>query len=541
MQKISFVSVKKRIEMQHVQLPNNAINVMDFGAEGDGITDDSKAIEDAITALHHSNKKILYFPKGVYVVGSKISFNKGGFSVVGASADSVILKGKGGIQIFHIRVKDSLRIENIQFDGSDVKVAPIKILGSPRQGKVTIKHDIFRGAHSIDIFLAGAADTKIVGNLFRDTGKGTGIYMIRGCNNIHILDNKFLYIFRGVYIVGKISNSDKKLPANTNIYFENNYMDLGWYMLPSRAMGEGKDVIYTKNIIFDSDANFKNLGKGNNVRILQPLYAGSVSSAESKQFKDLQANFLNVRKHDLIRVGNEEALIDSVLNKHTLKIEKWLNKRTLSSEEAPKARKRYRIYRINMAKIRSNTKHKIKVWKFYNFRGNEFTPTDGWKYEVLIPHPGYPFFATVNDSNFTIINNIFKRGWSDQISFGGNNALIKNNLVEDGQDMGITLLGSGDKVVDNTIIHQRTGISFFCSNSTFSHNKVIDCQWATDYYAKPRAYITVTGENNVIKDNIFKRNRVRFKPDIHSIIVGKKIKHVNTLNNRISGVKSAKK
>ena len=47
---------------------NNLLNVKDHGAKGDGITDDTKAIQDVINMAN--DKEIVYIPSGVYMVSS---------------------------------------------------------------------------------------------------------------------------------------------------------------------------------------------------------------------------------------------------------------------------------------------------------------------------------------------------------------------------------------------------------------------------------------------------------------------------------------
>ena len=66
--------------------PEYQINVMDFGAVGDGITNDQSAIMDAISALNGQLGSV-YFPEGEYLLEEPISLT-----------DSCILKGAGSEQ-----------------------------------------------------------------------------------------------------------------------------------------------------------------------------------------------------------------------------------------------------------------------------------------------------------------------------------------------------------------------------------------------------------------------------------------------------------
>lgn len=89
--------------------PNSVIN---FGATGNGITDDTKAIQSAL-----NNNKIIYFPKGTYLVSSLII---GDNKKILTDGYSVILK-----QDNHSIGKQIIRIE-----GSNVSLAPLTCIGN---------------------------------------------------------------------------------------------------------------------------------------------------------------------------------------------------------------------------------------------------------------------------------------------------------------------------------------------------------------------------------------------------------------------------
>ena len=62
------------------------INVLDYGAVGDGATDDTVAIQAAMDAASDGNA--LFFPKGRYVVSSTLNCTREHFRLFGESAPS---------------------------------------------------------------------------------------------------------------------------------------------------------------------------------------------------------------------------------------------------------------------------------------------------------------------------------------------------------------------------------------------------------------------------------------------------------------------
>lgn len=70
------------------------VSVKDFGAVGDGVTDDRAAIQAAIDAVYAQGGGVVYVPAGIYLIASRSSgYNtvvaKSGVSVIGAGAETI--------------------------------------------------------------------------------------------------------------------------------------------------------------------------------------------------------------------------------------------------------------------------------------------------------------------------------------------------------------------------------------------------------------------------------------------------------------------
>lgn len=79
-------------------LLKSTFNVREFGAKGDGSTDDTAAIQAAINALEMGSGGILYFPFGNYIVSSTLNINYGfGYGQVSIYGNNsqIYFKGAG--------------------------------------------------------------------------------------------------------------------------------------------------------------------------------------------------------------------------------------------------------------------------------------------------------------------------------------------------------------------------------------------------------------------------------------------------------------
>ena len=110
----------------------NVFNVMDFGAKGDGASDDTAAIQTAInaassTGVDGGGSAILFFPPGDYRISDTLT-SVGGISIQGSGTrDGTSLRyaGTNGKDMFHfvapspIDVASWIHIADIQFHGTN--------------------------------------------------------------------------------------------------------------------------------------------------------------------------------------------------------------------------------------------------------------------------------------------------------------------------------------------------------------------------------------------------------------------------------------
>lgn len=96
---------------------NIPVNVKDYGALGDGSTNDTVAIAAAATALPSTNA-VLYFPAGTYVTDTVAITGKTGLTVYGDGNGTSTLKNRTGGVVITVATSSGVTIRNLTFDGN---------------------------------------------------------------------------------------------------------------------------------------------------------------------------------------------------------------------------------------------------------------------------------------------------------------------------------------------------------------------------------------------------------------------------------------
>jgi parallel beta-helix repeat protein len=484
-----------------------AFNVKDYGAVGDGVTQDITAIRATITAAPEGST--IFFPAGTYRINglipsnakSNLTFQGAGMfvsTITTTTAGLALLQPQGGFAI-------NLTIQDLGFDPQGTSAA-ISLHGSYNKGHTRISRCRFwRATPGVD--LTGMSDVVIEDSLFHSpgTGTGAGVSAHNGGSLLRILRNQFLYLFDALLL--------NTIPDNTSIHtvtIANNLFDGGWYTQVAGVSGSGGTVSYATTGLTDTSKTFTGIDQYSTVRAMPTLRTGTATVA-GVQLTDAAATFTtgDVRAGQLVRMGASFGIVDSVADTHILTVEEWLSDAD-RQPLPPAASGAYTLYDVYLGKIASASGTTLTLYeRWHNLNGTTVLPTNGTRYEFALKKPNYPYHATPDVTNVTVSNNSFKRGWSDQISVHASNHRIVANQVSDGQDMGITLeFGAGNTVEGNTVRHQGACniVVENSNNNTIRDNQASDAYWiqtGTDYAAN--ICVQNTSSYNVVKGNVLRR------------------------------------
>lgn len=91
----NFTSAGYKSGKQKIPTYKKTVNVKKFGAQGDGVTDDTEAVKKAIDACKAFTT--LYFPEGKYILSTDLKISINNFSITGAGQDKTTLFFKYGL------------------------------------------------------------------------------------------------------------------------------------------------------------------------------------------------------------------------------------------------------------------------------------------------------------------------------------------------------------------------------------------------------------------------------------------------------------
>jgi hypothetical protein len=184
---------------------DGTINVLHYGAAGDGVTDDSAAIGDAIDAMVDGST--LFFPKGTYLIGSVFTKTITGLYNVKIVGENAIIKfsidQNSQVFLFNFVNCDNVEVCGTAWDG-DAFVASGISFDTCRN--VNVHHNSF------EKFWNGNAPG--IGPLY----DGMGVFAEK-CNQVNVSNNSFYRINRGIAF-DESSTVSTTVVIDSNTFYE---------------------------------------------------------------------------------------------------------------------------------------------------------------------------------------------------------------------------------------------------------------------------------------------------------------------------------
>jgi hypothetical protein len=178
--------------------PGNQINVLDLGATGNGVTDDTEALEKALAAVQPGQS--IYFPKGTYRISRPLLLKTAQVSVVGESEGKSTLLFDNSLD-YHKKYGKRVGMLNLYADGLSVKGLTFdqNYRGSKRDRKSTALISCIQGGGAYLGKTRSLSRIEISYCRFYDFfGDAVGFFAA-GANNLHVHHNSFV----SSYIVQK--------------------------------------------------------------------------------------------------------------------------------------------------------------------------------------------------------------------------------------------------------------------------------------------------------------------------------------------------
>lgn len=236
------------------------LDVRAFGAVGDGVTDDTTAIQNALNAVPAGGGTV-YFPPGTYLISSALAASVSGTTVLGAGwgasiilgsvnqADAAILRWGGAAPAANL---SNMAVLNIQLKGQWSTGSP-GLLAHPSSGGHTIDHVMVSGCRFFNtsqgvctgvLFLQpGDNDLWCVDNYLENCGG----FQFSACNDVVVSRNHGRNIFDVFISIGAngSTRAARAVIADNKMYRDSQANPQGG----SIEVGGADDVTVSGNVV----------------------------------------------------------------------------------------------------------------------------------------------------------------------------------------------------------------------------------------------------------------------------------------------------
>lgn len=174
-------------------------NVVGYGAKGDGVTDDTAAVQAAIDALP-ANGGVVYFPPGDYKITSTLIIPKAGVSFLGGGMWTTRLR-------WYATTGKMISVDGYYY----FRLSDIALIGS----------DVVGDTNQVGVYLHNSVESRIERVLISGMG-GRGVWADYGTWSLVVRDSRVEYNGREGIYVGPSANE----VTCSGVHFYSNYLGL---------------------------------------------------------------------------------------------------------------------------------------------------------------------------------------------------------------------------------------------------------------------------------------------------------------------------
>lgn len=216
------------IENRLAALENSTVlNVIEYGAKGNSIADDTPAIKAAIAAALKIGKATVYFPAGKYRITETIIIEGDGSKTLALKGDdgginNTFITGKMNGDMFDVRMEYNFAVSNISFahsgtSGSSLNLAPVSCIIS----KCGFTNSEKNQSPMLKFY---GSNVKIANCSFDNsclTAYAIQCTAVTGklCINNYIIDNYIAYLGKGILVDSQVEgNRPEGLKISRNVF-----------------------------------------------------------------------------------------------------------------------------------------------------------------------------------------------------------------------------------------------------------------------------------------------------------------------------------
>lgn len=441
-----------------------ALNIKDYGATGDGKTDDSAAIQAAINDA--AGIHTVFFPAGTYVVTATMKAAGGPLHLVGEGMwqTAVSCTTSNSFISAAATTPDSVYIEDIAFDSNGLQRAALEIDGSNSHDFVIQRCRFTNLAGptgapaAVELLNVGTGRFTdcLWHNPAKFAGFGSGVRVSPNTSGGRLIfngANRMLWVTNGIRTEPYINTVTPHETTLESLSIDGAYLDGFWWLIPASHTGHGGSVTYTSTSLTDTAADFTDVVAASrpniiNVRAMPVRHTGTVGAASGSQLVDPSADFAaaGVLRGEIVRSQDKWAIVARDARagvNNQLQLEDWLDNTTLLPTTPPAAGAPYTVYGILVAACTGRTATQLTVENWRDRHGKDVLPPAGTLYEVCQVRPNYLLFVGPGGAlDMTLTNSTINRSWSDMAGIRPQSSRIIGNHFIDGQEGGLIMTGA---------------------------------------------------------------------------------------------------